>query len=308
MSRRFDDVMLGSIELFCSAAELGSFTAAAVALGVTPPAVSRSVARLEARLGVQLFKRTTRHVALTDAGRDYFNHCREALTQLADAERAVTGQQEAPAGTVRISLPTPYGHHRILPLLPKFRRAYPEVAVEANVSNRNVDFTMEGYDFAVRSRTLPDSGLVARKLEDAELIVVASPSYLRKRGVPKSIDDLPRHECVQFLLPSSGQPVPWLFRVAGRDVEVSTSGGLRCSEDLLASVTLARHGGGLLQTYRFIVEDDLRHGTLKPVLQAHAGRSRPMSLLYPAQRHMPLRVRVLIDFIVRELALRRQRA
>jgi DNA-binding transcriptional LysR family regulator len=302
MSRRFDDVMLGSIELFCAAAERGSFTAAATALGLTPAAVSRSVARLEQRLGVQLFTRTTRQVALTEAGREYFAGCRDALGQLAEAERAVTGRQQRPSGKVRISLPTPYGHHRILPLLPRFRLQHPDVEVEAHVSNRNVDFTSEGFDLAVRSRTLPDSGLIARKLEDAALVVVAAPSYLRRCGTPKSPDDLARHDCIQFLLPRTGQPVTWLFQVEGQTVEHATTGGLQCAEDLLATVTLARHGGGLLQTYRFIVEDDLQRGTLKPVLERYAGCSRPMSLLHPAQRHVPLRVRVLIDFLVAEVA------
>lgn len=301
MTRQFDDLMLGSIELFCLTAEQQSFTAAATSAGLTPAAVSRSVARLEARLGVQLFVRTTRRVRLTEGGRTYFEQCRQALGQLVEAEREITGEQHLPSGVVRISLPTSYGHYRILPLLPAFREAYPAVEIDVQLSNRNIDFTAEGFDLAVRARTPPDSSLIARKLEDADLVVVASPKYLRQHGVPASLDALQQHDCIQFLLPSSGQAMPWLLCQQGRDVELLTKGGLRCSDDILGPVTLARGGAGLLQTYRFIVEQDLLQGTLTEVLRQFGGASRPFSLLYPANRHMPQRVRVLIDFLLARL-------
>lgn len=303
MSRQFDDLMLGSIELFCLTAELESFTAAATSAGLTPAAVSRSVARLEARLGVQLFVRTTRRVRLTDGGRTYFEQCRQALGQLVEAEREITGEQHLPSGMVRISLPTSYGHYRILPLLPAFREEFPAVEIDVQLSNRNVDFTAEGFDLAVRARMPPDSGLVARKLEDADLVIVASPEYLRRHGRPESLDALQQHECIQFLLPSSGQTIPWLLRQQERDIELLTKGGLGCSEDILGPVTLARCGAGLLQTYRFIVEQDLKQGTLEEVLCQYGGASRQFSLLYPSNRHMPQRVRVLIDFLLLRLKL-----
>ncbi|CAG1018145.1 HTH-type transcriptional regulator PgrR [Burkholderiaceae bacterium] len=301
MSRQFDDVMLGSIELFCLCAELQGFTAAAAAAGLTPPAVSRSVSRLEERLGVKLFTRTTRQVRLTDSGRAYFQQCRQALNQLVEAEREVTGRQAVPSGTLRISLPTSYGHCRVLPLLAQFHARHPDVKVEVQLSNHNVDFAADGFDLAVRGREPPDSGLVARRLEDAPLVVVAAPAYLKRRGVPKSIDDLAGHDCIQFLLPRTGLPVPWLFRLGGEEVEIATRGSFTCSEDILGGVTLARHGAGVLQTYRFIVEDDLQRGVLKEVLPKFAGASRPFSLIYPGNRHMPLRVRVFIDFLVDRL-------
>jgi DNA-binding transcriptional LysR family regulator len=298
MNRQFDDVMLGSIELFCLAAEKSSFTQAAVLVGLSPAAVSRSIARLESRLGVRLFIRTTRHIRLSDAGQAYFEKCRQALDQFAEAEREVAGQQIVPAGTLRISVPTPYGHYRILPLLPLFRRRYPTVNIEIHLSNRNIDFSTEGYDLAIRARCPPDSGLIARKLEDAELIVVAAPSYLQSTGVPMTLEDLERHECIQFVLPSSGQANPWLFRDNSKDVDIIGHGGYSCSDDILGGVTLARHGAGLLQTYRYIVENDLKNGNLQEVLQPFSGRSRPFSLIYPKNQHIPLRVRVFIDFLI----------
>jgi DNA-binding transcriptional LysR family regulator len=302
MARDFDDLRLGSIELFCMTAQHRGFTAAAKAAGLTAAAVSRSVARLETRLGVRLLMRTTRQVRLTDAGERYYEQCRQALGQLIEAEREVAGVQQAPSGLVRMSLPTSYGHVRVLPLLPAFARRYPDIEVEIQLSNRNVDFTDERFDLAVRGRTPPDSGLVARKLEDAELVIVASPGYLRRRRRPRSVDDLAEHECLQFVLPSSGQAVPWLVQVEGQVVEHATHGRLRCADDILGPITLARAGAGLVQTYRFLIEEDLREGRLVEVLPQLAGASRPFSLLYPANRHMPLRVRVLIDFLVGELA------
>lgn len=301
MRRQFDDVLLGSIELFCLAGELGSFTAAASAAGVTPAAVSRSVARLEERMGVRLFVRTTRQIRLTDVGRAYFEQCRQALTQLIEAERMATGQQLLPIGTLRISVPTTYAHYRLLPLLPEFRELHPEVRLDIHVSNRNVDFSDEGFDLAIRVRTPADSSLIIRHLEDAELVVVATPGYLARRGTPTTLDDLARHECIQFDLPSSGRRIPWLFQDAGKEIELASDGGYALSEDVLGGVTLARHGAGLFQTYRFIVEEDLREGRLVSVLQAFGGRSRPYSLLYPHSRHVPLRVRSMIDFLVQKV-------
>lgn len=302
MTRQFDDLRLGSIELFCLTAQHRGFTAAAQAAGLTAAAVSRSVARLETRLGVQLLMRTTRQVRLTDAGQRYYDQCRQALGQLVEAEREVTGQQQVPSGPVRISLPTSYGHYRVLPLLPAFTRKYPEIELELQLTNRNVDFTAEGFDLAVRARTPPDSGLVARKLEDAAMVIVASPAYLRGRRKLRDVDDLSQHECIQFVQPNTGQPVPWLVRQDGRFVELAVAGRLRCTDDVLGPVTLARSGAGVLQTYRFLVDDDLREGRLVELLPELAGASRPFSLLYPADRHKPLRLRVLIDFLVARLS------
>lgn len=298
MKRSFDEVQLGSIELFCMAAELGGFTAAAQVAGVTPAAVSRSVARLEARLGVRLFVRTTRHIRLTEGGRDYFEQCRQALNQLIEAERQVSGQQLEAAGTLRISLPTTYGHHRVLPLLPAFRQRYPGVKVEVHLSNRNVDFVEEGYDLAIRVRAQPDSGLIARPLEEAALVVVATPAYLQQAGTPQNLDELAQHECIQFELPSSGRRISWLFNEQGRERELFTEGSYCCADDVLGGVTLASSGAGLFQTYRFIVERQLASGELVQVLQPFAGRSRPFTLLYPHGRHVPIRVRVFVDFLL----------
>lgn len=298
MRRQFDDLVLGSIELFCLAAEEGSFTSAALAAGVTPAAVSRSISRLEERLGTRLFARTTRSIRLTDGGRSYYLQCRQALTQLVEAEREVMGKQQEASGTLRISIPTTYGHYRILPLLPEFRRRHPKVLIDIHLSNRNIDFVEEGYDAAIRVRAQPDSTLIARPLEDAALVVVATPQYLQQAGIPRTLEDLEQHECIQYELPSSGRRITWLFKDGEQPREVLASGGYVCSDDVLGGATLARHGAGLFQTYRFIVERELADGTLVEVLQPFAGRSRPFTLLYPHGRHVPFRLRAFVDFLM----------
>lgn len=307
MARQFDDVLLGSIELFCSVAELGSFTAAANAAAITPAAVSRAVSRLETRLDVRLFVRTTRALHLTDAGREYFEYCRAALAQLVEAERVVTGQQSAPSGLLRISMPTPYGHYRVLPLLPEFSRLYPKVKVEFHLSNRNVDFGDEGFDIAIRGRAPPDSTMISRTLEDSELVVVAAPAYLERAGTPDSPDALREHNCIQFALPSNGRNIAWLFRDGTEDIELPTSGLYGCAEDILGAVTLAIQGGGVFQTYRFVVEEALKSGSLVELMPQYGGRSRPFCLIYPHGRHVALRVRAFVDFLVNRLRDQRRR-
>jgi DNA-binding transcriptional LysR family regulator len=301
MSRAFDAMQLGSIELFCKAADLGGFTAAAAALGVTPAAVSRSVGRLEARLGVRLFVRTTRQIRLTDDGRLYHQQCQQALQQLAEASRAVAGQQAVPSGVLRVSVPTTYAHHRLFAVLPRFVAAYPKVQIEVSVSNRNIDFVEEGFDLAIRLGTPQDSRLVARTLEAATLGVFAAPAYLNTHGTPKTLADLKKHHCIPFVLPSTGRPLPWLFRESGEHVERTPSGPVKVLDDALGCVNQARAGGGLVQTYHFIASEAVRRGELVEVLKRHGGRSRPFCVLYPHNRHMSARVRAFVDFLVAQV-------
>ncbi|HRK86917.1 MAG TPA: LysR family transcriptional regulator [Alcaligenes faecalis] len=301
MNRKFEGLHLSSIELFCLVADHSGFSSAAHHAGLTAAAVSRSIARLEARLGVRLFHRTTRQVRLTSAGERYRAECRRALDVLAEAEREVSGGQTQPSGKLRISLPTSYGHYRILPLIAQLRNRYPQISLDLHLSNQNIDFVADNFDLAVRARVPADSGLIARKLEDAPLVIVAAPQYLQGRNAPTTPADLQQHECIQFILPSSGLPVPWLFTHGKQILEHSITTGLQCHEDILGPVTLARHGAGIAQTYRFLVDNDLRTGRLVELLPDYAGASRPFSLIYSANRHMPLRLRVVIDFLLEKL-------
>ena len=299
MARTFDPVQLGSIELFCKAAEVGSFTGAAESLGLTPASVSRSIARLEARLGVRLFTRTTRSVRLTSDGELYRSQCQQALEQIAEAERAITGQQTEPKGLLRISVGTVYGHFRLVPVLPDFMATYPGVEVELDLSNRNIDFVDDGYDVAIRLGEPRDSRLVARKLEDASLGVFASPAYLKRCGVPKTLDDLRHHELIQFVLPSTGRPMPWLFRSAeGERIDFSFRSRQRVLDDVLGAVGWAVAGGGLFQIYHFVASEAVKAGQLVEVLPATGG-SRPFYVLYPHNRHLSARVRSFVDHLAK---------
>ena len=180
--RRLDD-----IEALILAVERGSLTAAATALGSTPSAVSRAISRLEQRLGVQLLRRSTRSLSLTEAGQRYLEQSRHAFALLDDAERTLQGQRERLAGRVRISAPTTYGHHRLPLRLRDFAARHPQVEIELSIGNRNVDLVAEGFDIAIRAGELPDSGLVARPLEDATFRLVAAPAYLQAHGVPADL-------------------------------------------------------------------------------------------------------------------------
>ena len=293
--------MLSSVEIFCLVAEQQSFSNAAHQAGLTPAAVSRSIARLEARLGIQLFNRTTRNVRLTQAGEEYFLECKQALKQIAEVELRLKNKSAQPSGTIRMSLPTPFGHFKVLPLLPKFQQLYPEIKLDIQLTNKNVDFITEGFDLAIRGRNVPDSNLVARCLESSDLLIVASPQYLEKNKMPTDLADLQHHQCIQFILPSTGKTVAWSIMLENKIIDIQTQGQLNCSDDILATITLARHGGGLLQACRFMIEDDLKCGQLIEVLQQYSGAQRLFSLLYPKNKYQQRHIRLFIDFLVKHL-------
>jgi DNA-binding transcriptional LysR family regulator len=287
---------LPNLEAFCRTYETGSFTKAARALSVTPQATSRAVARLESALGVTLFRRTTRSLSPTDAARRYYDLCVQALSLLSTGEREIASGRKATEGRVRISVPTTYGHHRLLPSLGAFRERYPGVQVEVNVSNQNIDFVRDGYDLAIRMGAIDDRTLVARKLGDFTLGVYASPSYLGRHGAPHKPEDLMRHACVTFVMPSSGRTLPWTFAPGPRSLVPQAA--YSCSDDVLGVITLARAGVGLVQCYDFLVEDDVARGALVEVLAPFRGRSRPFSLLYPKSVVRSRAVRAMIDFVI----------
>lgn len=296
MSRKFD--YLGDVEVFLAVVEHGSFTAGAVALSTTPSVLSRAVTRLEARLGRQLLQRTTRRVGLTDAGRLYLEQVRTAFGLLDDAERDVLAQDGALAGRVRLSVPTTYGHYRLPPVLARFAQQYPQVQVELNITNRNVDLVAEGFDLAIRLGQLPDSGLVGRKLEDAALLLVASPVYLERRGTPQTLEDLEQHMCLPFVMPRTGRLAPWVFRVGGKDVDWVPRSSIETSDDVLGVVSLAGQGIGICQSYEFIVQERMLRGELVEVLPQLCGRSRPFSVIYAPHRRQSAAARAMIELLV----------
>jgi DNA-binding transcriptional LysR family regulator len=295
MSRKFD--YLGDVEVFITVVEHGSFTAGAVALSTTPSVLSRSVSRLEVRLGRQLLQRTTRRVSLTEAGRLYLEQARAAFSLLDEAGRDAQSQEGELTGRVRLSVPTTYGHYRLPPLLARFARQYPQVQVELNITNRNVDLVAEGFDLAIRLGQLPDSGLVARKLEDAALLLVASPDYLQRMGTPRTLEELQRHLCLPFVMPRTGRLAPWVFRDGGADVDWLPASSIKTSDDVLGVVSLAERGMGICQSYEFIVRERMQRGQLIEVLPQYRGRSRPFSVIYAPHRHQSAATRAMIDLL-----------
>ena len=293
MSRRFE--YLGDVEVFLAVMEHGSFTAAAVALSTTASVLSRAVGRLEARLGQQLMRRTTRRIGLTEAGRRYLGQSREAFDRLRQAEQDVQLRSAALSGRVRLSAPTTFGHYRLPGLLQPFLAQHPGFQLELNITNRNVDLVAEGFDMVIRLGHLPDSGLVARKLEDAPLRLVAAPGYLKRAGAPTQLSDLSAHQCLPFVLPSSGKLGAWSFLVDGQEKEWQPSSALEVSDDVLGVVSLAEQGLGICQTYDFVVKDRLASGQLVELLPQFSGRARPFSLVYAPHRYQSTAARALID-------------
>ena len=299
MMRTFDSTQVGSIELFCKAAELGSFSVAAEALGLTPASVSRSIKRLEERLGVRLFSRTTRNVRLTGEGALYWQECRQALEQIAEAERAITGNQKTPSGLLRISVGTLYANYRLLPILPHFARAYPQIELELSLSNRVADIVDEGYDLAIRMGVPQDSRLIAHKLEEATVGLFATPDYLARKGVPQHLDDLAHHDCLQFVLPTTGRAMPWILKMPdGQDLDYVFRSRFRLLDDAFGCISWGSAGGGVFQTYHFIAEAAVARGEWVEVLKGYGGRSRQFSVLYPQNRHLSARVRAFVDFLL----------
>lgn len=293
MSRNFE--YLGDVEVFLAVMEHGSFTAAATALSTTASVLSRAVGRLESRLGQQLMRRTTRRIGLTDAGRRYLEQARGAFDLLKDAEQEARSQSASLSGRVRISAPTTFGHFRLPALLKPFLAQHPDVRLELNITNRNVDLVAEGFDMVVRLGNLPDSGYIARKLEDAELRLVASPDYLKRSGMPKELRDLANHVCLPFVLPRTGKHGAWSFRADGEDIEWQPTSVLEVSDDVLGTVSMAEQGIGICQTYDFVVRSHLDSGRLIEILPQLAGRTRPFSLVYASHRHQSAAARALVE-------------
>ena len=301
---------LPNILAFTRTFELGSFTRAAKSLCLTPAAVSRAVGRLEVVLGASLFRRTTRALQPTVQGRAYYAKCSAALALLGEAQRDVRRSATEVRGLVRLSLPTTLGLHVLLPRLAVIRAALPEVELEVQVTNQNVDFVQDGVDLAVRMGDLKDAGLVARKLGDYTLGVFASKDFVAAHGAPRTLDALDASQCIGFAMPRTGRVLPWL--VGSPNAEFAPASSLRCAEDPRAGIVLAKAGLGFFQTYHFMVKEELASGALVEVLKARAGRTRRFSLVHLkdalASRATRAVAELLVDSVARPSPIRASRA
>jgi DNA-binding transcriptional LysR family regulator len=285
-----------SLEALAKVAATGSFSAAGRALGLSQTMITKHVAALEERLGARLFHRTTRKVSITDAGQTYLEAASRALAELEAAEDAIAADRIEPRGLLRVAAPVSFGVRRLAPLIPRFSRRYPKVAVELGLNDRLVDLVDEGWDVAVRIGILRDSSLVARRLAPCRTILCAAPAYLVAHAAPRTVADLSRHNCLSYTLSRFTGAGRWMFG-ANREVEVGVSGDLRAnSGDALRLAAVA--GQGLIYEPTFIVADDLSAGRLVAIALDHP----PIELgaihaVYPGGRHPPAKVRAFIDFL-----------
>jgi DNA-binding transcriptional LysR family regulator len=289
---------LNAVELFCAAAKAQSFTAAASALGVTPSAISKAVQRLENRLGLKLFQRTTRAIRLTDDGLAYYKTCQTALQSIRDAEQTLT-RHGMPRGELRISLPYSYGIKRVIPLIPEYVERYlGQVKVAVSLGNTLTDFVKQDFDMAIRLGHVADSRLVARTLHQASFRVVAAPGYLRRHAVPARPEDLRGSDCLGLVMPDTGRVLPWTFSGSEGDTyEVAIRPSITFDHPL-ATLTGALNDAGFAQLLDFTVEDDLRSGRLVEVLADFRPPPQSVSIVYPGNRHTSAKVRTFVDFLV----------
>ena len=288
---------------FVIAAEVQSFRDAARKLGLTPSAVSKAITRLEARLGLRLLNRTSRTVSLTEEGEAFLRGCQEAVSSVRAAEERVMQAHRAPRGRLTVSLPLLLGKLVVLPALKQFCERYPALTVHASLTDRVVSLAQENVDAVVRVGTLADSRLSARKLGDVRWVTVASPTYLARRGIPRTPDELASHDCLKFVLPN-GTVQEWEFAALGSDVAaIRTRGSLLCDhgEGLIEA---ACSGLGVFQAHDYSVAEPLAGGRLVEVLAEFSAPGPPISLLVAPGRRVSAKIRAFVDFVVATLGER----
>ncbi|TNE41431.1 MAG: LysR family transcriptional regulator [Sphingomonadales bacterium] len=275
------------IDEFVAVATLGSFAGAAKQLGIPTSTVSRAVARLEAQVRTQLFYRTTRKVALTESGRVFVDHCRRIIAERDEAFAALSASGE-PGGELRITCSTALGEGFVAPIVQDFCLAWPQINVTLDLSNRIVDLVAEGYDLAIRTGDMSDSRMVRTRVASRSLYSCASPDYLERKGVPVSVTDLARFDCL------IGSALIWHFEVDGADRAFRPKGRWRCNSGVaIANAALA--GLGICQLPDFYVLRHLASGALVEILPDCRRREEPIWAVYPEQRHLMPKVRLLVD-------------
>ncbi len=291
-----------ALEAFVKVAETQSFSEAARRLRSSKSAVSRSVGALEAELGSRLINRTTRSLNLTEAGRAYFERVSRILSDLDDADRALSQLQASPRGRLMVSAPMSFGFLHLAPALPEFLARFPEVDVDLSLNDRFVDLVDEGFDLALRIGALPDSSLMARRIAPIRVTLCASADYFRRRGTPQTPEDLKAHECLRNSNVARTQE--WRFvDQDGKPSLVSVSGRVSANNgDTLRVLALSGFGIATLPT--FIVGADLRAGALVSALDRFVPQPLAMSAVYPHSRHLSPKVRAFVDFLVERFGKR----
>jgi len=286
---------LKQLESFVSVVARGSLTAAAKAEGVAPAIMGRRLDALEERLGVKLLVRTTRRIALTHEGSAFLEDCQRLLSDLANAEASVSAGGVKASGHLRITAPAGFGRRHVAPLVTKFREQHADVSISLNLSDRVVDLAGEGFDCAVRVGDLPDSSLVSVRMADNRRLCVATPQYLKSHGTPQHPNELARFDCLT-LSSDASQTRGWAFLVGGELVHLKPGGPLDCSDgQVLHDWCVAGYGIAWRSTWE--VEADIATGRLVTLLDDFAAPPNGIYAVFPQRKHLPLRVRLWIDFL-----------
>jgi DNA-binding transcriptional LysR family regulator len=283
------------MSVFAAVVDAGSFVRAAQALEMSKPAVSRHVADLEARLGVRLLHRTTRRLSLTEEGEVFYARCRELLGELDEAEAEITSRTGKASGQLKVSAPVSFGLLHLAPLWAGFLARHPDVTLDLTLSDRMVDLIEEGFDVAVRIARLPSSSLVSRQLSSTRSVVCASPRYLKTHGAPKHPSDLTQHTVLAYSLLSSGES--WEFDGPDGRVSVKVEPRMRTNSGDTCRAVALQHLGIIMQP-SFLVTEELRSGALVEVMPRWRALEFGIYAVYPTRKHVPPKVRLLIDYLV----------
>jgi DNA-binding transcriptional LysR family regulator len=282
------------ISTFVEVVARGSLSAAARAEGIAPAMIGRRLDALEARLGVKLLQRTTRKLALTNEGAAFLEDCQRILAELEEAESAVAERSARASGHLLVSAPAGFGRQHVAPLLPSFLAEHRDVTINLNLTDRLVDVVGEGIDVAIRISGMTDSSLVGVKLADNQRVLVASPAYLRRRGTPRTLDDLAKHNCLA--ISSEGSQRGWAFSDNGKIVTLKVAGNMVCNDGaVLHDWALA--GKGLAWRSMWEVGKDIEAGRLRTVLDQYAAPGNDIHAVVAQRRHLPLRIRAFVDFL-----------
>jgi DNA-binding transcriptional LysR family regulator len=288
---------LDSLRLFVRVVELGSITAGGRDLRMTPAVASNRIKELEQRLNVRLFNRTTRKLTPTEVGHVFYDHARQVVQSLEDAEAAVSGFSLQPRGAVRVTAPLGIGKRIVAPMIPEFVDLYPEVSVRLRLSDRKVDLLEEGLDVAFFVGAPPDSDLKLRKIMDAPRVLCAAPSYLERHGIPRNAEDLRRHNCLLLRYPRSPEWF-WTLDTADGPLKLEVSGCYDADDgDVLTAWALA--GRGIVNKPRFDIAEHLASGALIGLLPETPPEPALFGCLYPHRRLQDSKVQLFIDFMLR---------
>ncbi|EHK63718.1 LysR family transcriptional regulator [Achromobacter arsenitoxydans] len=286
----------GELQLVVELARAGGMSAAARELDVTPAAVSKRLAQIEARLGVRLFNRSTRRLSLTAEGEVYLESARRILGDIEDLDELIASRQASPRGLLKVNAPLGFGRSYIAPAIAEFAQKYPEVSLQLQLTDSPADFVRDAFDVAVRFGDLPDTSLIARKIAPNRRLVCASPGYLKKHGVPATPHDLARHQCIVLRQNEAAYGL-WRFAKGRRSETVKVRGNLS-SNDGEVTLTWGLAGLGILQRAEWDLARYLRSGRLVQVLEDYALPQADIYAVFPERHHLSAKVRAFVDFLV----------